>query len=341
MKGEFEMKKWQVIGLSLCCAILLAGCQKQAQHTAASKSETSTSQTVKKSQKVTKTSQAKVEKEKPSDESLYANTLDQMRNDKTESHAAVYCFYDLNKDKQNELIFANYYNNQPSVVSVYTLINQQATELGHSYTPSAGGYRSSIQLYQDGSIYFEEGQSTSPVFHGKLLRLTNNRQIQVLKEQDYSYQETSATDVFATKDQPLLALDQLPWQSVFKQMDPTGLTMLQFASIEGSWGNGKYQISKDQIISDNQRFVLNGVTIEENGAVKAGFYTQPIQEQSANDSYPIAGGSMIYFIPKGVDMSTTVAGATIQDASDHQRDRIWTGQSTTGFADASQFIYKD
>lgn len=40
-------------------------------------------------------------------------------------------------------------------------------------------------------------------------------------------------------------------------------------------------------------------------------------------------------------MSTTVAGATIQDASDHRRDRIWTGQSTTGFADASQFIYKD
>ena len=340
------MKKWQIIGTTLGCLFLLAGCQKQSnQETAGSQATQTTSQEKKVLKKDTNESKEvstkKSKKTQPTDTSLYASVLDKDRNDATATHASVYAFYDLNKDGQNELLLANYYNNQPVINSIYAIVNQQPTELGQSRVASAGGYRSQIALYQDGSLYFEEGQSTSPIFHGKLMQLTADNQLQVIKEQDYSYVDSKAEDVFGTKDKQPLALDQLKWQSITDGMDAIGLSMLQFASIEGSWGGGKYQITKDQIVQGDQKFVINGATIEANGAVKAGFYTQSIQEQAANDTEPRPGGAMIYFIPKGVDMSTTIAGTTITDASDHNRDRIWTGQSVTGFADSATFIYKD
>ena len=104
-----------------------------------------------------------------------------------------------------------------------------------------------------------------------------------------------------------------------------------YSSIAGTWKNG------------------NGYTLvfDANGLVSE---TSQLSDHGVRDIYGLVGigvsskqgvgGYVMVFIPKGKDYTITNSGETYKDASDHERDRIWSGQGLGGTTNPNSFYYK-
>ena len=93
------------------------------------------------------------------------------------SVAPEYVFSDLNKDGQDELLIGNGQN----LTAVYYLENQKPTLLHTGYAASAGGFRSSLSLYENGQVSYANWHSTSPEMDLTLYSL-NNKGVKIVKE---------------------------------------------------------------------------------------------------------------------------------------------------------------
>lgn len=88
-----------------------------------------------------------------------------------------YVFSDLNKDGQDELLIGN----GQYLTAVYYLENQKPTLLHTSYAASAGGFRSSLSLYENGQVSYANWHSTSPEMDLTLYSLNKNG-VKIVKE---------------------------------------------------------------------------------------------------------------------------------------------------------------
>ena len=91
--------------------------------------------------------------------------------------APEYVFSDLNKDGQDELLIGN----GQYLTAVYYLENQKPTLLHTGYAASAGGFRSSLSLYENGQVSYANWHSTSPEMDLTLYSL-NNKGVKIVKE---------------------------------------------------------------------------------------------------------------------------------------------------------------
>ena len=94
-----------------------------------------------------------------SEESIYLDALERLGTPVT----FQYAFTDLNKDGVDELLVSNQYTgNKQYVSAIYYLKSQKAELLHTAYTAAVGGYRSSLDVFDNGQIVYATWQSVNP-----------------------------------------------------------------------------------------------------------------------------------------------------------------------------------
>ena len=94
-----------------------------------------------------------------SEESIYLDALERLGTPVT----FQYAFTDLNKDGVDELLVSNQYTgNKQYVSAIYYLKGQEAELLHTAYTAAVGGYRSSLEAFDNGQIVYATWQSLNP-----------------------------------------------------------------------------------------------------------------------------------------------------------------------------------
>ena len=94
-----------------------------------------------------------------SEENIYLDALERLGTPVT----FQYAFADLNKDGVDELLVSNQYTeNKQYVSAIYYLNGQEAKILHTAYTAAVGGYRSSLDVFDNGQIVYATWQSINP-----------------------------------------------------------------------------------------------------------------------------------------------------------------------------------
>ena len=94
-----------------------------------------------------------------SEESIYLDALERLGTPVT----FQYAFADLNQDGVDELLVSNQYTeNKQYVSAIYYLNGQEAKLLHTAYTAAVGGYRSSLDVFDNGQIVYATWQSMNP-----------------------------------------------------------------------------------------------------------------------------------------------------------------------------------
>lgn len=94
-----------------------------------------------------------------SEENIYLDALERLGTPVT----FQYAFADLNKDGVDELLVSNQYTeNKQYVSAIYYLNGQEAKILHTAYTAPVGGYRSSLDIFDNGQIVYATWQSINP-----------------------------------------------------------------------------------------------------------------------------------------------------------------------------------
>ena len=94
-----------------------------------------------------------------SEENIYLDALERLGTPVT----FQYAFTDLNQDGVDELLVSNQYTgNKQYVSAIYYLKGQKAELLHTAYTAAVGGYRSSLDLFDNGQIVYATWQSVNP-----------------------------------------------------------------------------------------------------------------------------------------------------------------------------------
>ena len=88
-----------------------------------------------------------------------------------------YVIVDLNKDGQAELLIGD----EEFVSAIYYLENKQPKLLHTAYVASAGGFRSSLVIYENGQVIYADWQSTRPEMNLSLYAF-NKDGVQKIKE---------------------------------------------------------------------------------------------------------------------------------------------------------------
>ena len=88
-----------------------------------------------------------------------------------------YALVDLNKDGQDELLIGD----EKFVSAIYYLENQKPNLLHTAYVASAGGFRSSLVIYENGQVIYADWQSTRPEMNLTLYSFDKNG-VQKVKE---------------------------------------------------------------------------------------------------------------------------------------------------------------
>ena len=177
------MKKVMIILLAGASVLSLVACAPK-RYERQSKPKTATSSTVKKEKKDTgqKYYQAVLERyakydtalkngdktglfeelsklQSGSEENIYLDDLERLGTPVT----FQYAFADLNQDGVDELLVSNQYTeNKQYVSAIYYLKGQEAELLHTAYTAAVGGYRSSLDVFDNGQIVYATWQSVNP-----------------------------------------------------------------------------------------------------------------------------------------------------------------------------------
>lgn len=94
-----------------------------------------------------------------SEENIYLDALERLGTPVT----FQYAFKDLNQDGVDELLVSNQYTENKQYVSAIYYLKGQEPELLHTaYTAAVGGYRSSLDVFDNGQIVYATWQSLNP-----------------------------------------------------------------------------------------------------------------------------------------------------------------------------------
>lgn len=171
-----------------------------------------------------------------------------------------------------------------------------------------------------------QAKSTSGTPASSSLVSTTETLVTEVSQEDV--QETTTTEVVATS--PASSTPQTAASNTIIAAEIRGGN---FRSVEGSWVNQ----SGDQLVFSDRGLVGEEQTLEIDA--EAG-------SQGTVKGYLLglhSGGAQIEFIPAGQALATFTdpsTGQSFADASDHQRDRIWIGQTLYGISEKESFYYR-
>lgn len=118
-------------------------------------------------------------------------------------------------------------------------------------------------------------------------------------------------------------------------MDINAIQKGDFSSIAGTWKNGRgntLTFDNNGLVSDKEKVVTEYAKFTD------GYLTASTGPKSGVGP----GGAAMAFLPTGVSLTSAVTSSNdnVDDQSDKNKDRIWTGQSLFGTTDDSYFYYK-
>ena len=123
-----------------------------------------------------------------------------------------YALVDLNKDGQDELIIGD----EKFVSAIYYLDNQKPSLLHTAYIPSAGGFRSGFDIYENGQVCYADWQSTRPEMNLALYSFDKNG-VQKIKEATIQIGGNEKAEQVLDISSEKLDLSNISW----KELNPT------------------------------------------------------------------------------------------------------------------------
>ena len=203
------------VSLLLAATLLLTACQEKAAPPEGSFSQAATEETVANSQSSSNpsTSSESTEAEAGlSDEELYAETLQKVAADQSDTVADYYAFYDIDHNGTNELITGYSSGGTVSLAAIYYLQNGVPAYLAQSYVPSAGGSRESAVIYDDGTVAYAQWHSLNGEGTAYLYQLrADNSGYDVLIEQEFKISEGNPVPTFDS-GRTALNIKQFDWK---------------------------------------------------------------------------------------------------------------------------------
>lgn len=278
-----------------------------------------------------------------SEENTYIDALEGLETPVT----FQYAFTDLNQDGVDELLVSNQYTgNKQYVSAIYYLKGQEAELLHTTYTAPVGGFRSSLEVFENGQIVYATWQSINPEMRLTFYSLGKGEAKEEKKATiQIGGKETAeqALSISAKK----LDISKLDWKtfdglgnskSTASRKQSSGMNIQEiqkgdFLSIAGTWRNGRgwiLKFNKDGLTGKG--FIKDGSGVVDNINPDHGYISGEIHSSKPNTE----GGSLISFLPAGTPMKPD--GNHNSDPSDTSKDRIWTGQ--TDFWDTDSFYYR-
>ena len=273
-----------------------------------------------------------------------------------------YSFADINKDGKDELLIGS----PEKVHAIYYLNNTDQPVFAISAGTSAkGGYLTDMKIYSDGTIYCQQFQRMRPEAKAETYEIKNGAFNQT-QSVDFSMADTKdGTSLVGLSGTSLFELGQESWKdfsdsndsqtstneakndssskesssSKFdaKQsgMDINAIQKGDFSSIAGTWKNGRGDI----LTFDNNGLVSD----KEKVATEYAKFTDGYLTASTGPKSGVGpGGEAMAFLPKGASLTNAITSSNdnVDDQSDKNKDRIWSGQSLIGTTDDSYFYYK-
>ena len=123
-----------------------------------------------------------------------------------------YVIADLNKDGQDELLIGD----EKFVSAIYYLENKQPKLLHTAYVASAGGFRSSLVIYENGQVIYADWQSTRPEMNLSLYAF-NKDGVQKIKEATIQIGGNEKAEQVLDISSEKLDLSNIDW----KELNPT------------------------------------------------------------------------------------------------------------------------
>jgi len=123
-----------------------------------------------------------------------------------------YALLDLNKDGQDELLIGD----EKFVSAIYYLDNQKPSLLHTAYIPSAGGFRSGFDIYENGQVCYADWQSTRPEMNLALYSFDKNG-VQKIKEATIQIGGNEKAEQVLDISSEKLDLSNISW----KELNPT------------------------------------------------------------------------------------------------------------------------
>ncbi|MGE9833394.1 hypothetical protein [Streptococcus orisratti] len=207
-------KKVMRVILVLSSILLLSACHQDssAKKSASSHSQTTSSSTAASSTEASSETTQSSEVSQPSDEDLYATTLDKVAADTTDGHATMYAFYDIDKNGTRELLTGyKTSEGQPFLLAIYYLQNGVSTYLSRSYVASAGGDRESTGIYTDGTVYFVQWLSGTGEGTAYLYQLrADNSGYNIVQEEPFKVGPDNTPSFMRGRTE--IDLSQLDWK---------------------------------------------------------------------------------------------------------------------------------
>lgn len=160
-----------------------------------------------------------------------------------------YSFYDINNDKSDELIIGG----ADFVSAIYTLKGDQPVFVKGAGTAAAGGMRSSLTIFRDGTLMYLSGSGTDPDWEAVSYQIKDGELVEVKTSAFTQFQGTDPAEVLGISSEKV-DLPQLTWKPFVpsnpseettattetvtsQQTDVASLFSGNTAGIEGTWTN--------------------------------------------------------------------------------------------------------
>ena len=170
-----------------------------------------------------------------SEENIYLDALERLGTPVT----FQYAFTDLNQDGVDELLVSNQYTgNKQYVSAIYYLKGQKAELLHTAYTAAVGGYRSSLDVFDNGQIVYATWQSVNPEMELTLYSLGKGEAKEEKKATIQIGGDQTAEQALGMSAKKL-DLTKLDW----KNFDGTGDSKLTAKAEEKKSGSFQVQVS--------------------------------------------------------------------------------------------------
>ena len=252
-----------------------------------------------------------------------------------------YSFYDINNDKQEELIIGE---SSGFISSIYTLKNNKPVFVKGAGMPSVGAMRLSLSIYQDGTIRLISGYGTNPNWEASSYQIKDGNVVEKEKANFIFGQGTDIAKLLnITSDR--VNLEKVTWHDLrnFNQgedyksttastsilADVSAIMKGDTSSLEGTWTN-----SKGATITIKEGKLSTGRFEQVPFEIKT-FTRQkefPLLELNTGDNNPL-GNLAFVLIPARDSVDAA------NDTSDRTKDRLVLGSTVAQTSDISSDSY--
>lgn len=180
-----------------------------------------------------------------------AMVMNYMAETSNNGHVKQYAFYDINNDKSDELIIGG----ADFISAIYTLKGDKSIFVKGAGTASAGGMRSSLTIFRDGTLMYLSGSGTDPNWEAASYQIKDGEVVEVKKSAFTQFQGTDPAEVLGISSEKV-DFKGVTWTSFVpsgpkeettptteditsSQTDVASIFSGNTAGIEGTWTNSR------------------------------------------------------------------------------------------------------